>query len=469
MFRDLLIKYKNLFIYSIFFILLFFSIYLRFVDIGRFSLWQDELALFYNSNRSFSSLINYCLNFSFHPPLYYLFIKICSSFLGLSINDLRFFHGLLGILSFFIPIAYYTRTKKNLYFILSVLIASNATLITYSKYALVYSFSLNLVILFFCEYFRCKELDNKRVLYLILVTTLIGYSNYIAFFVVVLFLFFEYLINLFSKENLFKRGILLISPCLLFTVFFIQTHLFYNIFFPKEKIAISWHPPVDFLTSIVESTFFIFNQNILFLLLVLGLIAFSIFKYKRFYYLKYMVYFILFILSLALVFYILKVFQVRYFIFITPFLFLVVSFFICRLNPKERNIFLCFILFSNFMNIEKIDSLKGYQDINPVLRTLGELKPKKNSRINVLTYNYEWYKYYFKDYKNHVRPIALHCDNKISFYNQIQKGDYLITILNQCNPEKLLSFLFLNYRIQVLSSGDVNLYKILSKEEDFQN
>jgi len=152
------------------------SLYFRVMSLSDFSFWQDELAVYYHITESFDRLIRYTVNFSYHPPLFYLTLKPFYLLFGTSEMAIRSIYVSFGIICSFLPVLLKFRNLKQR-LILSSLIICNMNLIIWSAEALTYSLTFLLGTLFTILLDRFNS-EKSFQNYLLLSITLILFRYY---------------------------------------------------------------------------------------------------------------------------------------------------------------------------------------------------------------------------------------------------------------------------------------------------
>ncbi len=145
------------------FLILFLAFVLRLISIDQ-SFWLDEATSGLTvRNLSFSQIIE---NFSpgdFHPPLYYLVLKVWSIFWGSSEIALRSLSVIFGVLSVYLTYLIAGAFGKKAGLLSATLLAVNGLHIYYSQEARMYSMSVFFVL--FLIYLFMRTLSSKKLIY----------------------------------------------------------------------------------------------------------------------------------------------------------------------------------------------------------------------------------------------------------------------------------------------------------------
>lgn len=173
-------KYKN-----IIWIVLGLALVLRLISLNQ-SLWLDEATTALVSKMSLGDIFTKFLPGDFHPPLYYILMKGWVSLFGSSEIVLRIPSVIFGIgLIYFVYLVTQKLFDQKTAFISSLLTATSGLLIYYSQEARMYMFVAFLVAVAFYLF-----LEEKWVLFSIILT-LIGLTDYVALFIIPVFLVFS--------------------------------------------------------------------------------------------------------------------------------------------------------------------------------------------------------------------------------------------------------------------------------------
>lgn len=157
---------------------------LRLLSINQ-SLWLDEATTALVSRLSFSDILVTFGRTDFHPPLYYLFMKLINLVGGSSEIVLRLPSVLAGVLTVYvIYLIGKTLFNKQIGLIASLLLATSPLHIYYSHEARMYSLAALFASL--CVYFTLKALNDKETYSWILLSIVIPITvglDYIAGFI----------------------------------------------------------------------------------------------------------------------------------------------------------------------------------------------------------------------------------------------------------------------------------------------
>lgn len=163
------------------YLIIFAGIVLRIISLNQ-SLWLDEATTALVSRMSFYDIIAKFLPGDFHPPFYYLLIKIWTSVFGSSEISLRFPSVILGVAAIYLV---YVFTKKIVdeksALIASALTATSGLLIYYSQEARMYMPAAFLVILLF------YLAQNKKWILFSVFLAILGLTDYVALLILPVF------------------------------------------------------------------------------------------------------------------------------------------------------------------------------------------------------------------------------------------------------------------------------------------
>lgn len=150
------------------------------------SLWLDEATTALVSNMPFREIFTKFLPGDFHPPFYYILMKIWVSIFGSSEISLRIPSIIFGLgLTYFVYLIAKKLFGNKAGIISSLLVATSGLLIYYSQEARMYMLTALIVAVAF-YYF----IEKKWVIFSIALV-LIGLTDYVALFVLPVFLIFS--------------------------------------------------------------------------------------------------------------------------------------------------------------------------------------------------------------------------------------------------------------------------------------
>ncbi|MGC8976142.1 MAG: glycosyltransferase family 39 protein [Candidatus Ratteibacteria bacterium] len=172
---------------SLFFIILF-GLFLRVLNIGKHSLWCDELLAVSIGKHSVKWIIDYITYNDAHPPLFYIFVHYFIRFKEdeVFLRTLPLFFGILCI-----PLSYifgkkFKDEKTGLLF--STLVAINPALILWSQILKSYTFFTFLTLISFILFLTLLEKDKKTkwIIFFILTNSLLLYIHNFGFIVILI-------------------------------------------------------------------------------------------------------------------------------------------------------------------------------------------------------------------------------------------------------------------------------------------
>lgn len=165
------------------FLLLFVSLLLRISSLGE-SLWLDEATSIKAATLSFGEIITKFSPGDFHPPLYYLLLKIWIGFFGSTEFSVRLLSVIFGIGTVYLTQKVTSKLFKNenLGYLSAFLLAISPLHIYYSQEARMYSMAILLTLLtvwFFTKIWT----DGYKIYYrigFVLSSALLLYTNYLS-------------------------------------------------------------------------------------------------------------------------------------------------------------------------------------------------------------------------------------------------------------------------------------------------
>lgn len=231
-------NFKNTTIYLL--LITFVGILLRIYQIGKQSLWLDEVFTMHVSQLSPYEIWKFTVSsFDVHPPLFYWLEHISISFLGLTPLGLRIFPAVFGILT--IPVFYVIGKdlyNENLGLLLSIFIAISPFHIFHSQDARMYTLFLLLFsvsVLFLIKYIKTKKTIFFITSALILAATC--YVHFLSFVLSSIFIYTILLVLCLENKSLIKNtfthlcicviSILPLIPTMVTTIFLNPSNPFY--------------------------------------------------------------------------------------------------------------------------------------------------------------------------------------------------------------------------------------------------
>ncbi|MCM8785899.1 MAG: glycosyltransferase family 39 protein [Candidatus Omnitrophica bacterium] len=199
------------------FIIIFIGILLRIFNIGKHSLWCDELLAISIGQHSVKWIVNYITYNDAHPPLFYILVHFWLK-LGNSEFLLRTLPFIFSVLT--IPAGYclgrkFKDEKTGLF--LSVFISLSPPFILWSQILKSYTLLTLLTLLSFYNFIDYLETKNqKKLSILTILNTLILYTHNFGFIVILIQILTSLFIKEFKKKFIFSIIITLIlySPWL---------------------------------------------------------------------------------------------------------------------------------------------------------------------------------------------------------------------------------------------------------------
>lgn len=417
---------ENKYIKYIFICLLFFLI-LFFIQNYDISLWADEFFSIENTKKTFSffDVIKYSSILDTWPPLFYILLHYYQILLGNSELALRILTFIFNFITLFI-IYFFTKT---LYSKKEALLT--CILFTFSPYILTYSieirgYSLFLLLSTLSLYLLCLFIkkQQKNHLYLFLFFSLLNsFTHYFGLLLSLL----QIIYILFENFELFKQNKRIILLFLLLLIIYPSIH-FNSLYFKYDFFN---HNAI-FADTSVNKTTFIINKllpTILFnftnikvsIIITLLLIIFSLYNRK-----KQNNKFILFFIILPLLsvnmfsFFFMAFLHVRYFIFVFPLVYILISHFIVTISKQYFYIVIIIFLFILCINITNIniEKISNYDKDNVLL-----LKNFSKDKIIVLHsklyfINYYLDRYHIKNYPiDNIEPKNFKIDEIIDLTN----------------------------------------------------
>lgn len=200
-------------------VILIFGIILRLVSINQ-SFWLDEATSgIVVRDLSFSQIINNFLISDFHPPFYYLALKVWSIFFGTSELALRSMSIVAGILTIYIVYLISKSLEVKTRLLAPLLLATSGLHIYYSQEARMYSlvcFFVSLTVLFFIKLINNQNKFKYWIGFSLTLLLSIA-THYLAILMLPTF----WLIGFFNKkEKSWWRNFLTAHTPLIFGLFF---------------------------------------------------------------------------------------------------------------------------------------------------------------------------------------------------------------------------------------------------------
>lgn len=206
-------------------IILIFGLVLRLISINQ-SFWIDEATSALTTKISLHDFFMKFLPGDFHPPLYYLTLRLWSMFFGTSEIVLRNLSVLFGLATvYLVYLIGKELVSKRVGIIASLLLATSGLHVYYSQEARMYAMSTFLVILAIFSFVKIAK-DKSGVGHWILFSVtlgLIGFTDYLPLLIVPVFWIYGFREkkDLFWFRKLFMSHIVL----MLFAVFWSTTFI----------------------------------------------------------------------------------------------------------------------------------------------------------------------------------------------------------------------------------------------------
>lgn len=448
-------KNNRLIYFALFFIILS-CIVLRFVGLNLNSLWQDELTLYFHSQKSPERILYYSRYFSFHPPLFYFIYKPWITLVDFSEVGLRSFHVFLGIMTGLLPLFFQKWIGNNKAIIYAVLLLGNLTLIKWSQEALVYSTSLFLLVFFFLSFARSRQLKTwKSYIPTIILLILINYLNYLLLVVANLYALAMTLIE-YKKSEIIKKNLLMLASSFAFYIpWMLTNHLFRNLLGFKSNTAVItfWNKPKEIQYDIWNNILFIFNQDIFFIIIFSLIFFISIRKrMHRETLINYVpmifviICYFMFIWINSLDSY--SLFVNKYFLFLVPCMLYMLSYAIARFRKETQILMVSVYLIMNFIPFRSYGTLRGYHDYRSPFIELSKENITAKKNLYLFVFNPDWltpYVYRYGLNKNfHILGKRGDCQNKETIMQTIDKlhpGDVIYLPKVDCADEFLIVYL----------------------------
>lgn len=190
------------------YLILALGLILRLISLNQ-SLWLDEATSALVAKMSLTDMFTKFLPNDFHPPLYYLILKMWASIFGYSEISLRMPSVIFGVVTIYLV---YKISKSRT---AALFAATSGLLIYYSQEARMYSL-ITMLVAFSIYVFR----EKKWVLFSIAIL-LIGASDYVGLLILPIFWVFGYkdLKKLFLSHIPLSLSYLLYSPIFLSQIF----------------------------------------------------------------------------------------------------------------------------------------------------------------------------------------------------------------------------------------------------------
>jgi len=168
------------------FLFLVLGLAFRLISLNQ-SLWLDEATSALVAKMSFTDIFTKFLPGDFHPPFYYLVLKLWTYFFGFSEIGLRIPSVIFGVATIYMTYLIAKKVfDKNVGLTSSLLVATSGLAIYYSQEARMYSLAAFLVSLAFYLFI------SKKWLLFSITLLLIGATDYVSLFVIPVFLVINY-------------------------------------------------------------------------------------------------------------------------------------------------------------------------------------------------------------------------------------------------------------------------------------
>lgn len=264
-------KIKKHFIWAI----LGLATYLRFTGIMRRDFWYDEAFTGVAVKENFSDMIQMIIK-DVHPPMYYIFLKIFSSFFEYSVFGIRLFSAVFGVLAVWAVylVAKELFTKKAALWA-SFVAAVSPFAIQYSQEARMYAMLVFLILI--SAYFFIRGLKTEKKPYFVWWGIFIGLSMLVHYMGLIfavtylsVFAVWKFFQNNFKQEkNLKKRFLLFMRKTFPSKYIFLGYGVAFITFLPWLKNFINhfllkgnnlgWVKPASFGDMIVVLQMFLFG------------------------------------------------------------------------------------------------------------------------------------------------------------------------------------------------------------------
>lgn len=445
---------KKLYIQKMIKVIIAFStivaIFFRFIDLDKYSLWQDELAIYIHSFEPFSFILKYTEEFSYHPPLLYLLLKPIYMTISFGETNVRLIHVIVGLLTALLPLLFYwKKEKKESYFYFSLLLLTNTNLIIWSKEALTYSISFFLATFYLClgDSFYHNP-TKKGVLGLTGLVIFISYFNYILALFVALTLFWMLILSFPRKKIFYSTLIITLGSFITYLPWLFTNHLVRKIFSSEKKIEF-WSPPLSNKMDAYNPLIEVFNNSFLFLLLTLIALLYLFIKNK-----KQTLYNPIFLgtMSFILIMYFssfssYSVFISKYLNMMIPFVLYMLSFLWLRKSSKLTLISLICYLGFNLYSYPRMSSSRWMQDIRGSLEFIAQQK-NNTETVFLNVYSGIWYEpYVLKLFKGkgiksfYDMGLCTDMEKKKEVLDKLKEGDYIYLNRNDCLANEVIAYL----------------------------
>lgn len=413
-------------------------------------------------------LFRYSYERSFHPPLMYFSLRPVYLWIGYSEFGLRLFHVLIGILTGLLPLfsSVLNREKRVLF---SCLLMASFGMIRWSGEVLGYSLTFFLSVLFLLSVLKLKQKNYglRESLFLLFITIIISYFNYILFLLTLCFLIVHFILNIKNRSAAKAVGGVLLGTLCAYIPWIFKNHLFQRLFGGTFKHVFFYQPVFEnknqFLIELIN-----FLRGEVLTIVWIGLFLFTAYRCRK------DLFKMTLLLSLALFHLILVAISIRThgvylhkFLNISyPFMALIFIFFF---EGTKRYVSLPILILIACVNLRyfAIDDMHVEKDnVRGAIEYIG--RNQKSGIVLINDHNNAWYNFYTKELLTHLKllpeeydPHCLHWDKKELYLNRLRQGDTILLTSHSCLEDEILAYLNKNHIDYVLKHFQRNI-KVLT-------
>jgi hypothetical protein len=421
---------------------------------------------FHASAKQLSSVLEYSLNASHHPPLFYLIYRPITLMVPFGEENLRIFHVLLGLITAFLPMFYKNILSIKKSCLITTFLLANIILIQWSKEALTYPLALLFITLF---YFSLKNFEEKRsvrtavVLGFVILLNL--YTHYFSAFIVTSFTFISFLQNI-KNIRLRKQFLyIFLSLFILYTPWIYNNHLYLK--FTSHSPPGHWHTPGTFMSEFLKSIDFIFYFNKTYLISSFSIFLVIFFIRREKILTKSFIRLSITFISYSILLHMLGAFHHKYLLLLVPFICIEIVNILYSWNRSFSSfviIALC-ILSLSLSGLNR--SPMGFQNPRDAILKVKELD--KNKRLVTIAYNPRVYRAYYKKYKivghykriyNDYKTVCNDPEEIKRILVSLEKDDVIIDSFFQCGRTTSNTLKSLSIKYDAFRYRSVNVYVI---------
>lgn len=441
--KKLYIDLKNIigtYFYEYILIFIIYCTILFYIYNINFSFWGDEFfsILKTSSDKTFINIIKDASLSDTWPPLYYILLHYIQTFFGNSNLSLRILSIVSSIFSNIVLYIFAKELYSKKEAILScIFFAFSYFILTYGLEVRGFSLYLLFTILsFYCLLLVIKKRKNKYLFLYFIFSIMASLTNYFALIIIIFQLTYILLEQGFIIKKNYISFILFICLISIYPIIHLA-HIYDTIL---KLYFLSYNDTNFIIKHLLPSL----SLNISIIRPEIYIICLSLFFYFLFIKDKsnqFVLFFILtpILFTNILAFYSYSLLQVRYFIFVFPLVYIMVSHFIVKISRKFFYIVLILILFLYCFNINKIKVHKISNDDKDTVLLLNNFSKDK---ILVLHSKLYLIQFYLKNLNIMEYPIDEHNINLTEIEYFVNMYKYVFFIYPFMQEQEKYNYLF---------------------------